>query len=88
MDLLQFLHELADIPELSVDRCEPHVSYLIESVQALHDQFADLSGGNLPFMTFLEVPLYIFDEFFDEFYADRPLFAGDHDALHQFFSVN
>lgn len=84
---LQLFHELTDIPELPIDGCKAHISYLIELMQLMHRELTDLSGGHFPVVFALEVTLDIVDELFNALYAEGPLLAGHHDALNELLAL-
>src|SRR5690242_21102753 len=39
--VLQFAHEFLHVLEVHINRSEPHVGYLVELLQPLHDHFTD-----------------------------------------------
>ena len=45
--ILQLVHELADVAEVAVHRREPHVGDLVELLQLLHHERADVGGRDL-----------------------------------------
>src|SRR5690242_6043683 len=52
--ILQLGHELADVAELAVDGCEPHVGDFVQATELVHHQTADLVGAHLLLRPVLE----------------------------------
>src|SRR3989304_9025941 len=48
-EVLELVHELLYVPELPVDRGEPHVSYLVEALYLFHHGLAHGRARYLPF---------------------------------------
>src|SRR5437773_7950133 len=74
--LLQFVDlalELADVPELAIDRGETHVRDVIELLQFLHQPRANLLGRHLTLRTFLELRLDAVGDGLELLDADGPL---------------
>ena len=73
--ILQLGHELADVAEMPVDRCEPHVGNLVELLQLLHDERADLVRGDFLLGALLQRALHAIGNRLERRDADRALFA-------------
>src|SRR5262249_48377095 len=73
--LLQLLHELADVLERAVDRREAHVGDGIEAVQLTHHRLADDRALQLALAAPLQAALDAFDDRLDLLHRDRPLLA-------------
>src|SRR5262249_51463781 len=52
--ILQLVHELADVAEMPVDRREADVRHFVELLQLLHDERADLGGADFALLSLLK----------------------------------
>src|SRR5688572_1023841 len=74
--ILELRHELADVAEMSVDRCESHIGDLVELLQLFHDERADLVGADFLLGAFLQGALDAIGDRLERGHTDRPLFTS------------
>src|SRR5271167_4186387 len=85
--VLQFIEESLDILEVAIDRCEAHISDLVQVTEPFHDQFSYLCSRYLPISAVRELSLdriYYFCEFG---HRDRSLLAGFEEPGEHFLPV-
>ena len=83
----QLFHELVHVLELPVDGSETDVGHLVERLQAVDDEVAQLRGGDLPILLAVEQGFGLVDDLFQRRQADRPLFAGLEQAAEELLAV-
>ena len=86
-EILQFIHELLDILELSIDRGEADIGYPIQPVEFLHHSLPDFGTLHLSIPFFLKIKLDAVDNLLNHVDADRPLFAGLFQAIEDFDAI-
>ena len=73
--ILQLVHELADVAEVAVDRGEAHVRHLVEPLQLLHHERADVGGRDFLLGPLLQRRFDAIGHRLERRDADRPLLA-------------
>ena len=71
-----FVHELVDVFELAIHRCESDIGDLIELRELLHHFFADSGALDFGFTHILNAFFDAIGDGFDGGGADRPFFTG------------
>ena len=79
--------EIADLAEIAIDRGEAHIGDLVERLQALHHQFADLRALDLALAGALELAHDAIDHALDALRIDRALAQGDLQRAHQLVAI-
>ena len=80
-------HELVDVLEVAVDRGEADEGHLVELLQAVHQELADLVGRDLAVGALLHHGLDPLDDRLERLHRDRALLAGLQQALHHLLAV-
>ena len=86
-EIFYFADKVAGVAELAIYRGKAYIGDIIHFFQAVHDFFTNGCGGNLPAVFLFEVFQYFIDGFFDQFGADRALFARFLEAEDKFAAV-
>src|SRR6266511_1373011 len=73
--ILQLAHELADVPEVPVHRRKAYIRDLVQVLQLLHDERADLGGGDLLLRPLLQHQLHAIADVLDGRHTHRTLLA-------------
>src|SRR5215831_6192917 len=84
---LHLVHELRDVLELAVDGREAHVGDLVELLEVLHDDLAQLLGGDLLLRAFVELGLDLRHHVVHRLHADGALLARLEDGAAQLLAV-
>src|SRR6266403_125725 len=85
--IFQLGHEFFDVLEVQIDRSEPDIGDLVEFLDSVHQEFADLAGLTLALGRFMDKTLDFVDQGFELCRGDRPLLAGFQQPLQNFLAV-
>jgi hypothetical protein len=86
-EIFQFGHELLDVFEIHVDTGEADVSDFVEFFEAMHDHFADFSGGEFALRGFMDHAFDFVDDGFEFRRGNRAFFAGFQKSLQNFLAL-
>lgn len=84
---LQFVHKIVYVLELAIDAGKADIGDLIYQPQMLHDDLADLVGGDFRIEAVVDFPFDNFNECPDLIVADRAFPAGFFQSGTYFFRV-
>ena len=83
----QLFHEGLEILEFSIDRGEAHVCHVVDLLELVHDEYADMLGGDLAVQRILKLSFDVGCNLFHLFRSDGAFIAGFHNAGEKLASV-
>jgi hypothetical protein len=84
---LEHVHEGVDVLEAAIDRGEADVGDLVEPLEPLHHEGADLAGGDLALVAVVEHRLGLLDDPLERPRRHRPLLARLDQAAEELLAV-